>query len=54
MAYPPRARSDGERVGKLRSERSCGEFPGRRPSHFVIPVVSDPTMDLARGSESCL
>ena len=27
---------------------SCDEFLGRRESHFMIPVASDPTMDSAR------
>ena len=34
---------------KLWFENSCDEFSGRRGSHLVIPVASDPTMDSARG-----
>ena len=44
-SVPPLLRS---RERELRFEGGCDEFPGRRGSHFVIPVASDPTMDSAR------
>src|SRR5207237_1533255 len=36
------------RAGRYCSKDSCDEFPGRRESHFMIPVASDPTMRSAR------
>jgi len=35
-------------VRALEAGPLCDEFPGRRRSHFVSPVASDRTMDLAR------
>ena len=35
------------RERELRFEDSSDEFPGRRRSHSVIPVASDPTMGSA-------
>ena len=32
----------------VQNEHLCDEFPGRRGSHFVIPVASDRTVDSAR------
>jgi hypothetical protein len=33
---------------ELRFEDWCDEFLGRRASHFVIPVASEPRMDSGR------
>jgi hypothetical protein len=42
------ARPDCRHERELRFEDSCDEFPGRRGSHSMSPVASDPTMDSAR------
>jgi hypothetical protein len=36
------------REGEPQFEDCCDEFPGRHGSYFVIPITSDPTMDMAR------